>query len=667
MKKNTLNSMVEMLKGGPGSGQKGHQTPHTHSATMTVEHEGKKYPLKADFTPKAGQGHTQALNAQIDQIKAKYPKAKILANGLTITAIKKSNSPYYVGLVVYNPMANCILLGKRREDGLWTGPGGSAEPGESPSQAAIREAFEEANLKINESMLKELPSIQAQNGKMIHCFLVTMMPNGTHAGNDPDKEVKNWIWHPINDQLPGKTDDNRMKTISNARMIISGLKKSESKEPEFTKDQLKEMVKEHKRLVGRMKSPSKKDDAEELKIQEKELAGYKKDLKKSQITDITEVLKGGDRNDQYNQAGNARRKNRNAGQVDESGTGKNHNVKPWTTTGSSNSDAHLANEAKKRKKETIASTKHLTGEEARKYHESKQKKEGEGSRGGHVVGHTKSGNPIYSNSGIKKALMENPMTGTDINTSEFSQDDMAADPMWVEHIQNVFQDMQIGETPRIVNLDTPFEFTGMKVDHGIYSGFVKNMDEQSADYGMVISKISKMTAPQLIQALKAKEYIGRQKSEDSPAEQLADAQSMDVVETIAELPIPQDQKFEAVEQLVEEHKEEFNEGSSDTAGIHIHGGNVTINIIKKSQVSEITDILKGGPGSGKRGHKTIDRDKAIREAQMNYRLDLVEHHKKEQKKERRAAIARMTPEEKDAKIKENDEKLRITRKPNIGT
>lgn len=146
-----------------------------------------------------------------------------------LNSLKKGKSPFYVGLVVYDPKTQKILLGKRTEDSIWTGPGGGADPMESPSQAAIREGFEEANLKLKESDLEELPTLETENDKLCHCFLVKLDPSKQEIrpGNDPDSEVKKWDWYPLDADLPGDTDKCRLTAINNAKMKVMGMKKSE--------------------------------------------------------------------------------------------------------------------------------------------------------------------------------------------------------------------------------------------------------------------------------------------------------------------------------------------------------------------------------------------------------------------------------------------------------
>ena len=41
-----------------------------------------------------------------------------------------------------------VLLQKRRDDGTWCAPGGAIDPGETPAEAVVREAYEETGLHI---------------------------------------------------------------------------------------------------------------------------------------------------------------------------------------------------------------------------------------------------------------------------------------------------------------------------------------------------------------------------------------------------------------------------------------------------------------------------------------------------------------------------------------
>jgi ADP-ribose pyrophosphatase YjhB (NUDIX family) len=232
-------------------------------------------------------------------------------------------------------------LGKRREDGMWTSPAGSANLGEHPKQAAIREAFEEANLQLKLRDLKDLPSLVVGNGKVCHVFLayVDSKTCRVHAGNDPDKEVAKWEWFNIQEPLPAKIDKNRMTSINNAKMKCLGLRKS---------------------------------------------------------------------------------------------------------------------------------------------------------------------------------ILENPDAGIDLNTAEQSQDELASNGShWVETIVSLMSGAQYGETPRELMLPKNLRLYVSLVDDGIYSGIVRKEDDMSGDNGEVQTQLMKMTPEAMVQALKAKGYLPRDKAPES--------------------------------------------------------------------------------------------------------------------------------------------------------
>lgn len=146
---------------------------------------------------------------------------------------KGDESSFYVGLVVMNKFGQ-ILLGKRIEDGIWTGPGGGSDPGENPMETAKREAFEEAGLDLNNCIIKELPTLEAGNKKPVFCYLVHTPGTHTLVELDPDNEVKKWDWYwPTEIPKDAKKDENRYKNILNAIMKFKGIKKSLSELNEY--------------------------------------------------------------------------------------------------------------------------------------------------------------------------------------------------------------------------------------------------------------------------------------------------------------------------------------------------------------------------------------------------------------------------------------------------
>lgn len=148
--------------------------------------------------------------------------------------LRKAKAPFYVGICVIS--AGSILLGKRREDGIWTSPGGGGEPDESPSQTAIREAWEEANLPLREEELKELAPTKARDGKPIHLFFVELPEKDRrlfdiHSKNDPDEETPGWHWFNPRDIHGLKMDPNRKETVMRGLMKYHGLSKAIASNP----------------------------------------------------------------------------------------------------------------------------------------------------------------------------------------------------------------------------------------------------------------------------------------------------------------------------------------------------------------------------------------------------------------------------------------------------
>lgn len=143
--------------------------------------------------------------------------------------LKKSESPYYVAVVPIN-MCEEILIGLRKEDGIWTTPAGGANPGESPEDCAVRECFEEANLHIDKDRLELISVKTAPNGKPVHCYLYRTNQSNLHVKHDPDKEVDEWVWtqsHELPDAMKRKKNLNRFETIIEALLKYHGLKKSD--------------------------------------------------------------------------------------------------------------------------------------------------------------------------------------------------------------------------------------------------------------------------------------------------------------------------------------------------------------------------------------------------------------------------------------------------------
>ncbi len=139
----------------------------------------------------------------------------------------KKDPEFYAAVIVIDSTSR-VLLGKRKEDGIWTTPAGGSNPGETPEDTAIRECFEESGLAIQKELLQLLPIIPTKNGKNCYCFLYICSPGHMVTSKlDPDEEVKKWEWFE-KDQIPNglRDDPRRFESVRNGFMKFHGIIKS---------------------------------------------------------------------------------------------------------------------------------------------------------------------------------------------------------------------------------------------------------------------------------------------------------------------------------------------------------------------------------------------------------------------------------------------------------
>lgn len=87
------------------------------------------------------------------------------------------------GAVVRDATGRLLLVrrGRPPAQGSWTLPGGRVEPGESPSEAAVREVREETGLDVRVvRLLATLPVL----GYLVHDFEATVTGGTLRAGDD---------------------------------------------------------------------------------------------------------------------------------------------------------------------------------------------------------------------------------------------------------------------------------------------------------------------------------------------------------------------------------------------------------------------------------------------------------------------------------------------------
>ncbi len=97
-----------------------------------------------------------------------------------------------------------LLMGRRRDNGRWTIPGGHCDAGEQPLQGALRELYEEAGIKAHSLIRLGSERVTTFEGKQIvvHAFKLDTFTQTTTVRNDPDMEVHRWEWVDTFPHLP---------------------------------------------------------------------------------------------------------------------------------------------------------------------------------------------------------------------------------------------------------------------------------------------------------------------------------------------------------------------------------------------------------------------------------------------------------------------------------
>jgi 8-oxo-dGTP pyrophosphatase MutT (NUDIX family) len=92
-----------------------------------------------------------------------------------------------------------LLMGLRRDNRKWTLPGGHLNAGERPYDGAIRELWEEAGIRAGCLSLLGSERVTTFSGHalVVHAFTLYSGKRPTSLANDPDKEVIEWRWVPM--------------------------------------------------------------------------------------------------------------------------------------------------------------------------------------------------------------------------------------------------------------------------------------------------------------------------------------------------------------------------------------------------------------------------------------------------------------------------------------
>ncbi len=160
------------------------------------EPEGDVTP--ADVAPPAPKmlppaGSSRAEADEIPDSDATKAKTQTL-DGRRVAARGKSqrlkDMTGIASIAAFNP-AGQLLMGRRRDSGKWTMPGGHLEPGEGAAAGAARELQEEAGLS---GQLAHIGSGSPRAGILVHCFRLDGVTVEPSSAADPDEEVDEWEW-----------------------------------------------------------------------------------------------------------------------------------------------------------------------------------------------------------------------------------------------------------------------------------------------------------------------------------------------------------------------------------------------------------------------------------------------------------------------------------------
>lgn len=108
-----------------------------------------------------------------------------------------------VALVTAYDSQNRLLLGRRRDLGTWTLPGGHLEDGEDPKDGALRELLEETGL--TPKSLSFLTKYTTAAGVELNVYSAYVMGE-PHSHLDPDDEVSEWRFLDVSKGMPKKVD-----------------------------------------------------------------------------------------------------------------------------------------------------------------------------------------------------------------------------------------------------------------------------------------------------------------------------------------------------------------------------------------------------------------------------------------------------------------------------
>ena len=139
---------------------------------------------------------------------------------MLIVQIKSERARQFSSIVIYFDNGKVLLL-KRKDSvpygGLWGFPGGGAEKGETPKEAAIRETAEETGIKVLPEDLVFLQKVDSPDKRKVHVFACNNFEGNVDA-QKVYKEHDGYEWVAMDElkdyDKPDNSDDLIKKALS---------------------------------------------------------------------------------------------------------------------------------------------------------------------------------------------------------------------------------------------------------------------------------------------------------------------------------------------------------------------------------------------------------------------------------------------------------------------
>lgn len=430
---------------------------------------------------------------------------------------------FFVSVVLINTSGQ-VLLGRRKEDGIYTMPGGGAEEGETPEQAAVREVFEESGIGVRPEDLRPLSVEETPRGYKIHKFWA-LVPYSSKATTklDPDQEVSEWRWLDRSDfpeEMSSEKNKNRLKTATEGLMAYYGIKKS-----------LLDKLSKGGEGSGQKGHITNKPQMPMRNMKVDDLAQHLKDH-------VKKLKQGG----VFAEGGRTSSGKPMMNDIDQA---RAHGYTSEDHRDTMNAHYNAAEKLAQMRSKFEMAKKPIPKElEEMIKHHMKQVRV-------HSAASTRIEDRQKKN--MKKSLLEKLSKsvtsmgnddGLEIRTEAYAEERREAlKSGWLERLHNAMEGFEYGDMPREIGLDKGM-LSLVKVDDGVYTGYVKiikpvlnedtDLIEDMEDNAKV--RIERQTLPTLVNFLMAKEFISpiQPQQEDSPVA------AIDVPCEVEVLPKPQE-------------------------------------------------------------------------------------------------------------------------------